>query len=189
MRKFKSEEERKAAKKEYKKRYRERHRDEIKAYYNKNAERIKARTRAYYYSHKPIVENLEGEEWKPLIGWEELYECSNLGRIKSLWHNNIINGAADEDGYRKMTLTDKDGKQYTFRKCRLIALTWIPNYANKPEVDHINTIRDDDRVCNLRWVDSKENKSNPQTIENRKKVDYGFNRGKHKNKEGKYERV
>lgn len=60
----------------------------------------------------------------------------------------------------------------------MIALTWIPNPENKPEIDHINTDRTDDRVENLKWVTSKENKQNPQTKINRSKVDYGFNRGR-----------
>lgn len=153
-----------------------------KNYYLKNRDRIRQKTKDYYESHKTIItiEPIEGEIWKPIIDWEGLYECSNYGRIKSLWKNKIINGSLDEDGYIKITLTKKDGIQVTERKCRLIGKTWIPNPYNKPEIDHINTIRTDDRVSNLRWVTSKENKENPQTIENRKNVDYGFNRGKHR---------
>lgn len=112
--------------------------------------------------------DLEGEEWKPLTNYEAHYQTSNMGRIKSVWHMKvrIINGAADKDGYRKITLTDDTGRQRTFRKCKIIAQEWIPNPDNKPELDHINTVRDDDRVCNLRWVTSKENKANPLTRKN-----------------------
>lgn len=172
--KYKAEEERRQAKKEQDRRY-----------YLKNKDKRIKYSSDYYYTHKPVIEDLDGEEWKPLIGWEDLYEASNHGRIKSSWHNTIINGCYDKDGYRKITLTNKDGEQTTYRKCRLVAMTWIPNPDNKPEIDHINTIRDDDRVVNLRWCTSKENKSNPNTIENKKLVDYGFNRGKHKNEEGR----
>lgn len=41
---------------------------------------------------------------------------------------------------------------------------FIPNPENKPEIDHINTIRDDNRVENLRWVTHKENSNNPITL-------------------------
>lgn len=172
--KYKTEEERRLAVKE-----------QNRMYYLKNREILLKKSNDYYYAHKPVIENLDGEGWKPLIGWEDLYEVSNYGRIKSLWHNTIINGCYDRDGYIKMTLTNNDRKQTTYRKCRLVAMTWIPNPDNKPEIDHINTIRDDDRVVNLRWSTSKENKNNPNTIENKKRVDYGFNRGKHKNEEGR----
>ena len=92
----------------------------------------------------------------------------------------IIGGCLDEDGYIKITLTHPDRSQSTYRRARLIAETWIPNPENKPEIDHMNTVRTDDRVENLRWATSKENKANTISIENRKNVDYGFNRGKHR---------
>ena len=151
--KYKTEEERRLAK-----------REQRRQYYYKNREILKKKSNDYYYAHKPVIEDLDGEEWKPLIGLEGLYEISNYGRIKSLWHNTIINGCYDEDGYRKITLTNKDRKQTTYRKSRLVAMTWIPNPDNKPEIDHINTIRDDDRVENLRWCTSKENQNNPLTL-------------------------
>lgn len=161
--KYKTEEERRQAKKE-----------QDRKYYLKNKDKIKKRANDYYYTHKPVIEDLDGEEWKPLIGWEDLYEASNYGRIKSSWHNTIINGCYDKDGYRKITLTNKDGEQTTYRKCRLVAMTWIPNPDNKPEIDHINTIRDDDRVENLRWCTSKENKNNPLTLKKMSDVNKGM---------------
>ena len=78
----------------------------------------------------------------------------------------IIGGCLDQDGYIKMTLTNPDRSQSTYRRARLIALTWIPNPENKPEIDHKNTVRTDDRVENLKWVSSKENKANPLTRKN-----------------------
>lgn len=126
------------------------------------------------------LEYIEGEMWKPIIGYETLYECSNLGRIKSLWNGMEINGCHDKDGYGKIMLTNIDGKQTTFRRARLIAINWIPNPDNKPEVDHIDCDRTNDSVSNLRWVTSEENKKNVNTKLNKENVDYGFNRGKHR---------
>ena len=155
-----------------------------KEYYLKNRETIRKRSKEYYEKHKIVKEypDLEGEVWKPLVGYEGYYLVSNLGRVKSLWNRRerIICGCLDQDGYIKMTLTNPDRSQTTYRRARLIAETWIPNEMNKPEIDHINTVRTDDRVLNLRWATSIENKRNPSTRTNRLLVDYGFNRGKHR---------
>lgn len=151
-------------------------------YYQRNRERILQQAKEYRLAHRvvKVYPDLEGEKWLPLVGYEDYYQASNMGRIKSLWsgRNRVIGGCFDQDGYIKITLTNPDRSQSTYRRARLIALTWIPNPENKPEIDHINTVRTDDRVENLKWVTSKENKQNPQSKINRSKVDYGFNRGR-----------
>ena len=62
----------------------------------------------------------------------------------------------------------KNGKSKHFSVHRLLALHFIPNPENKTDVDHINGIRDDNRLENLRWVTHKENmngfRSNPAKI-------------------------
>lgn len=157
MTKYFNEEERKAAVKESNKRY-----------YLKTADKRREYSRNYYHAHKNLIKinEIEGEVWKPVIGYENLYECSNLGRIKSLWNGREIDGCYDSDGYRKLTLTDENRNQRTFRRARIIAINWIPNPENKPEVDHIDCDRTNDAVSNLRWVTSEENKANPLTRAN-----------------------
>lgn len=66
-------------------------------------------------------------------------------------------------GYETVALRDSNGIGRTFQVHRLVAKTFIPNPDNKPFVDHINTIRDDNRVENLRWCTSHENQLNPLT--------------------------
>jgi len=137
-------------------------------YYQRNRERILQQAKEYRLAHRVVklYPDLEGEKWLPLVGYEDYYQASNMGRIKSLWsgRNRIIGGCFDQDGYIKMTLTNPDRSQTTYRRARLIALTWIPNPENKPEIDHINTVRTDDRVENLRWATSSENQRNPETL-------------------------
>ena len=53
-------------------------------------------------------------------------------------------------------------------------MSFIPNVNNKPQIDHINTIKEDNRVENLRWCTPHENMSNPITLKNN--VEYHMNR-------------
>lgn len=122
------------------------------------------------------------EIWKDIEGFEGLYQVSNLGRVRSIdrvltiyrngkYYNRIQNGAIiaiqkGTGGYNIVQLhkgTNKD--VHTYSVYRLVAKAFIPNPDNKPCVDHISTVRTDDRVCNLRWVSYKENANNPISIE------------------------
>ena len=62
-------------------------------------------------------------------------------------------------GYKQVALHNK-GVMKTKNVHRLVALTYIPNPENKLCVDHINRIRIDNRVSNLRWTTTKENTNN-----------------------------
>jgi len=62
----------------------------------------------------------------------------------------------------------KGGKRKNFTIHRLLAIHYIPNPENKPYVDHINRIRDDNRIENLRWVTSSENNQNTRKSKNNK---------------------
>ena len=110
---------------------------------------------------------MEEEIWKPIKDYEGLYEVSNLGRVKSLNYRGtgkekILKNTERSNGYLAIGLI-KNGKTKMFRVHRLVAEAFIPNPENKPCVDHINTIRDDNRVENLRWVTYKENNNNQLT--------------------------
>ena len=107
---------------------------------------------------------MKEEVWKPIKDYEGLYEISNLGRVRNLNYKGsgkgkILKNTKDSKGYLIVGLT-KNGKRKLFKIHRLVAEAFIPNPEDKPFIDHINTIRDDNRIENLRWCTQKENCNN-----------------------------
>ena len=131
---------------------------------------------------------MEEEIWKPIKEFEGYYEVSNMGRVRSLNYKRtgkekILKNIGDYKGYLEIVLT-KNGKQKQFKVHRLVAEAFIPNPENKPCIDHINTVKSDNRVENLRWVTYKENSNNEKTLEKFKGENHHFF-GKHHTEETK----
>lgn len=116
------------------------------------------------------------EIWKDIEGYEGLYQVSNLGRVKSLNYNKTrkekILSCGDKNGYLFVVLC-KNGKHKQFQVHRLVAQEFVPNPENKPYVDHINTIKNDNRVENIRWCTHKENCNNEISRENQSRSHKG----------------
>lgn len=104
------------------------------------------------------------EIWKDIKGYEGLYQVSSEGRVKSLKYGKekILKSGKNSGGYLKVQLC-KEGKIRHYLVHKLVAQAFIPNPNNKPFIDHINTIKTDNRVENLRWCTQKENQNNPIT--------------------------
>lgn len=104
------------------------------------------------------------EIWKTVIYngvVYENYQVSNLGRVKSLNYNKtgkerLMKGLKDKDGYLNVCLC-KNGKIKRAKIHRLVAQTFLPNPLNLPQVNHKNEMKNDNRVENLEWCDSKYN--------------------------------
>lgn len=96
-------------------------------------------------------------EWKELTCINEKFVnvfANENGVIKSVDKNNkecFYKDRLSHDGYKRVVI-----KGIEFTQHRVIALAFIPNVENKPTVDHINGIKTDNRVCNLRWATRKE---------------------------------
>lgn len=110
------------------------------------------------------------EVWKD-IDWVELsqdYQISNIGNIKNKTTGKILKPYLCRYNYYAVTLRDKNHKVVTYRVHRLVAKAFIPNPDNLPEVDHINTIKIDNRVENLQWVTRVGNCNNPLSLKHLK---------------------
>lgn len=99
----------------------------------------------------------EKEIWKDVPHYEGRYLVSNYGRVFSLLSNKILSIRLNDDGYAVISLQTKEHKRKTERIHRLVALAFIPNPDGLPEVNHINCIRNDNRIENLEWVSRKDN--------------------------------
>ena len=112
---------------------------------------------------------MNGEYWFSIAGWDGLYEVSNHGRIKSLErkitagsrtyviHERILRPRHDKDGYMMVDLQNA-GKVVTHKVHRIVATTFLENPCNKPQVNHKDGNKANNRVENLEWVSDSENK-------------------------------
>lgn len=105
------------------------------------------------------------EIWKDITGYEGLYQVSDQGRVKSLKRKDclgrtiqerILKTKIDRYGYLQLNL-HAYGKQKTLTVHRLICEAFNENPEGKPEVNHINENKTDNRACNLEWCTRKEN--------------------------------
>lgn len=100
------------------------------------------------------------EIWKAIEGTDGKYEVSNTGKVRS--NNYLGHGKTkelklwDNEGYQRVTLRI-GGKKRNWLIHRLVAATFIPNPENKPEVNHKDGDKHNNRANNLEWSTRKEN--------------------------------
>ena len=105
---------------------------------------------------------------KIFLGYEGLYQISNLGKIKSLKRKTkyqksernvkeiIKKTFIGKEGYERVELS-KNGVNKKYGVHRIVAMSFINNPLNKETVNHINGIKTDNRVKNLEWATRSEN--------------------------------
>ncbi len=107
------------------------------------------------------------EIWKPVDGYEGLYEVSTLGRCKRVARTYVSKGITFRlqeeilkpnsfSPYYLRTLCNR-GKRKTHYMHRLVAIAFLENPHGKEEINHKNGIKTDNRVENLAWVTPSEN--------------------------------
>ena len=104
------------------------------------------------------------EIWKPIKGYEDKYEISNYGNVKSIYFINRQTKIKREKilkqhiacGYLKIRLS-KDNKMKNYLVHRLVAETIIPNPENKLQVNHKDGNKLNNNVNNLEWTTRSEN--------------------------------
>lgn len=118
----------------------------------------------------------KGEEWAAIPGYEGLYEASTLGRIRTaegktthterhgdrIWRQRILKPKWEKRkgsrGFKDARVNLwKDGKDSTLLVARLVALAWVPGYAEGLTVNHIDGNPGNNSADNLEWCTHAEN--------------------------------
>lgn len=97
------------------------------------------------------------EQWKPILDWEDLYEASTWGRIRSIKRKGLVRKQGTSSrGYPDIQLS-RNGKKKDFNVQVLIALTFVGPHPEGYEVNHKDGNKCNNVPDNLEWITHKEN--------------------------------
>lgn len=112
------------------------------------------------------LNDMLNEEWKDIKNYKNLYQVSNYGRVKSLEKVSHVNGRIYPIKILKCHINTKkyldvdlckNGKSNRRSIHRLVAETFIPNYEDKPQINHIDCNKWNNKINNLEWCTNSEN--------------------------------
>lgn len=105
-------------------------------------------------------QNSTTEIWKPVVGWEKIYDVSSYGRVRraAAYHRtpNYVMKPEAKRGYQRQTLNHLGRRETRFIHC-LVAAAFIGPKPNGYTVNHINAIKTDNRPENLEYATPAEN--------------------------------
>ena len=99
------------------------------------------------------------EIWKPVEGYER-YHVSNIGKVKNVETGKMRKLSKNHSGYMRVGLSSYDGVSKNFYVHQLVAIAFIPNPDKLSQVDHIDRIRHNNDISNLRWASRKDQGKN-----------------------------
>ena len=136
----------------------------------------------------------EKEIWKDIVGYEGLYQVSNLSRIKSIYREivrvdgkiNVVRERILKEknagaGYRSVVLCRGANKKYLYIH-RLVAISFLPNKNNKETINHKDGVKTNNSTINLEWATRSENSKHAYNNNlNKPPHERGFYNNKEKN--------
>lgn len=96
------------------------------------------------------------EAWK-VFPRDDRYEVSSLGRIRKSGNKKIIAGSHNNNGYRRIGINRTGGQSFEYRVHHMVLESFVGPRPEGKQCNHINGVKDDNRLENLEWVTTKEN--------------------------------
>ena len=110
-------------------------------------------------------------EWRDTYIYGEQYQVSNIGTVRNKITGHIIKSHRDKKGYLRVSLS-KNNRQVTVKVHRAVAIAFIENPNNLPQVNHKDGNKENNTVSNLEWVSNYENMQHAIKNGLTKRVDY-----------------
>lgn len=131
------------------------------------AESLRAKKRLYFdvKIDKPSTEqDIAGEEWRDVVGYEGIYMVSNIGRVKTIKRVHINGGilrqwqtqSTNGKGLLNVNLCDANGNHHMTSVARIVAMAYCDGYSENFKVKHLDGDMLNNRANNLKWVSAQE---------------------------------
>ena len=116
-----------------------------------------AKRKKYFYKENDVrvFKEINGEIWSNILGYED-YWVNQKGEVMGRT-GKILKPAISKKGYLRLPLYTCDRVQ-SFSVHRLVALAFIPNPLNLPQVNHIDCNKQNNNVSNLEWCTDEQNR-------------------------------
>lgn len=119
------------------------------------------------------------EEWKQDIYTNGKYSVSSFGRVKNANSGRIMKATISKKGYVRLSVMLPCGGRITAQVHRMVALAFIPNPLNLPQVNHIDGNKQNNKIDNLEWISNLENMRHAWKtgLRNKEKISLSLPRG------------